>query len=111
MLPQHNNRKRLLEPVTQASEKEAPSNGSRKIMRQGMRGYGHTYVATRDKSSGTSKGSASQTKHMGKELSAGHDSRNAKPRRQLNTVKQVRLRMNITALMMCFTGSMWSLVP
>lgn len=102
MLPQHNNRKRLLEPVTQGREEEAPSNGSKKIMRQGMRGSGHTHLATRDRSMGTSKGSASQTKRMGKELSVGHDSRDAKPRRQLNTLKQVRVRMNILALMLCF---------
>ena len=102
MLPQHNNRKRPLEPVTQGREEEAPSNGSKKNMRQGTHGYGHTYVVPRDKPMGTSKGSASQTKCMGKELSPGHDTRNAKPRRQLNTLKQVRVRMIILALMLCF---------
>ena len=102
MLPQHNNRKRLLEPVTQGREEEAPSSGPKKIMRQGTRGSSHTYVVPTAKSMGSSKGNASQTKRMGKELSAGHDSRNAKPRRQLKTLKQVRVRMNIPTLMLCF---------
>lgn len=96
MLPQRNDRKRLVEPVSQeCSEKAAFAKDSMEISHkrqaQGMCGYGQTFVAIEDMVVGSSKGNALGSKHVDKELSNGHASRKAKPRRQVSKLQQVRI--------------------
>ena len=94
MLPQHN-RKRLLEPITQECvEKATPSKGTKEISHkrhtQGMRGYGHTFVAVENMFVGSSKGCAAGSKHADKESSVGHASQNPNPMRRVSKLEQVR---------------------
>lgn len=95
MLPQHNNRKRLLEPVTQACAEEAtPLKAtveiSHKRHTQGMHGYDRTFVAIEDMFVGSSKNCATGSKYVDKESSAGHASQNPNPRRRVSKLEQVR---------------------
>lgn len=89
MLPQHDNRKRLAEPVSQTGSMEI----NHKRQAQGMHGYEQTSVAIKDMSVGSSKGVASGSKCVDKELSTGHVSQKAKPRRQVSKLHQVKINI------------------
>ena len=99
MLPQHNNRKRLLEPATQECVEIAPFlKGSRDVNRkrqaEGMCGYGHTFNAIEDMSMETSKSNASGG-HVDKELSTGQASQNPKPKHKASKLEQVRVKIDM----------------
>ena len=94
MLPQHNNRKRVLEPDTPQCVEEGASSDSlmkfnHKRQLQGTRGCGRKSKAIEDMSMGSLKGSASGGKHVDKELSTSQAFQNSQPRRQVSKVELV----------------------